>query len=115
MLTGVRTPDGLELTGDAKGLDDVAAALEEAPGSFRQIGLQRPDQDPARLSGIRVKVKGGDTAVSILRIGDVIHINGSAAKMAELAAALRAMTGVLATSGHAAVDGGSDALVVRRA
>jgi hypothetical protein len=115
MLTGVRVSRGLQVTADQAGIDELAAALEQVPGSYAQLGLQRPDQTPARLTGIRVRVKGGDAAVSITRIGDVIHINGSAAKMTELAAALRGMKDRINLWDQDAVAGGSDLLEVRRA
>ncbi len=115
MLTGVRVSGGLQVTADAAGIDELAAALEQVPGSYAQLGFQRPDHDPARLTGIRVRVKGGDAAVSITRIGDLIHINGSAAKMTELAGALRSMKDALDLSAHGAVADGSDLLEVRRA
>jgi len=105
VLTARRDGAVLELSADSAGVGQLAQALTAAPGAFCQIAVGGDG-----FVAIRVKVKAGSSAVKIVRIGDVIHINGSSAKMAELAAALASLPANFA--GHAAVDGASDPLVV---
>ena len=108
MLAARRSGARLELTADAGGLARLIEALTAAPGSFCQIAVAGEG-----IVAIRVKVRGGSAPVNIVVIGDVIHINGSSGKMAEVAAALGSLPADLA--GHGAVDGASEPLVVRPA
>src|SRR5262245_12250747 len=108
MLSGSYAAGGLELKADAAGVRDLVTALCGEPGSFCQINLAA--HNGVRLASIRIKGQAGQASVHIVRIGDILDINGSAAKVREVAASRKSLPARFA--GHAAADGGADPLVV---
>jgi len=118
MLTGRFEGSAIEIVGDADGLRDLVEALGADPASFRELAFAREAPPHSLLVAARVKVKGGSGAVCVLRIGDILHINGSAERLRLMADAVAAvMAGGSALKecyapGHLYLDARSDAFSV---
>jgi hypothetical protein len=118
MLAGRFEASSVEITGDAEGLRELVEALGADAGSFREIRLAREAPPHALLVAVRIKVKGGSAAVCVLRIGDVLHVNGSTERLRLMADAVAAVAAggprldERYAPGHAYLDGVSDAFAV---